>query len=144
MLNPKSLGPKRRSARSLLPLLILVVAGALWVWGAGEKREVDQALALSVDQAARAVCDRTAIPDAFQWPLLSLKSTFVETIRGYCGHIENEPASLTTHIIRGDMTGDDGPGTHLATIMIDGAPILELRLHAESAETITVLGWSRP
>ena len=144
MPTPETLQLKRRRPRRLLPLLIVLVAGGVWVWGVQQNRSLDQAIAAAVKKATYATCNSTPMPASLRWPLGTLKSAFAQTIQPHCEAMNEHAEALTTHVVRGEH-GEEGVGeTHFASVSIDGTPIIHLRLHATSDEEVTVLGWSLP
>ena len=61
--------------------MIVMFAGGLWVWGSIAKRNLDQAVSLSVERGARSVCNQTPMPTELIWLIPSLKSDFITSIR---------------------------------------------------------------
>lgn len=141
-LNPIRLAGRR--PRKLLPLLILVIAGGVWIWGVQQNRALDQAIAVTIKDAARAACGSSTMPADLHWPLATLKSTFREAVQEHCGAIREDEGALSAHVLRAEQTGQDVGETHIASVSINGMPVIDLQLHAISAEEITVLGWSLP
>ena len=141
---PEPLNLKRRRPRRLLPLLIVVVAGGVWVWGAKNNRALDQDIATAVKQAARATCTSSPMPSSLSWPLPALKTTFADAIQPHCEALGEHAGALTAHVVRDEDSAGEVGTTHVASVSIAGTPIIDLRLHATSSEEVTVLGWSLP
>ena len=134
----------RRKGRSVLPLLIVVVAGGLWIWGSVADRNLDQAVAASIEQAAHSACDRTPMPPEINWLIPTLKSEFVKSITPWCEQDSSEVGQLTAHVTRGDITGTSGQASHTVTISAGGRPVIHLRIQAATDDVVTVIGWSKP
>ena len=134
----------RRGSRSLIPLLILVVGGGIWVWGSISKRNLDQSLAVSFERAAHSVCERSPMPGEIIWLIPSLKSDFIKAITPWCVEGEQEAGRLAALTTQGDIEGTSGQASHTVTISADGKPVLQLRIRSTSADAITVVGWSTP
>ena len=135
--------PRTRRRRSPLPLLIVVIAGGLFLWGQSRDDALTRSVANTVQDAALAVCTVSAMPTALNWTVPDFKSAFIEMIKPACRG--GDPAlMLQAHAIPGDLEAQDGQATHVVTIQHGGVALLRLRIHAQSEQHITVLGWSRP
>ncbi len=140
--NPIRLAGRR--PRKLLPLLILVIAGGVWIWGVQQNRTLDQVIAVTIKDAAHAACGPSTMPTSLHWPLATLKSTFLEALQEHCGVMNESNGALSAHVLRGEQTLRGVGETHVASVSINGMPVIDLQLHATSTEEITVLGWSLP
>ena len=134
----------RRKGRSIFPMLIVAFAGGLWIWGAVADRNLDQALAVSVEQAVDSVCNRTPMPPEINWLIPTLKSEFVKSITPLCTEDTTDSEGLVAHTTRGDVEGASGQASHTVTISAGGHPVIHLRIQAATSDVVTVIGWSRP
>ena len=116
--------PKRSGARSLIPLFILIAAGGLWVWGSIANQKLDRTVAVTVEQAAHAVCDGTPMPSEIKWLIPSLKSDFIEAIKPHCERVDADSQLLSAHAARGDIEGASGQASHTATISLPNNSIV--------------------
>ncbi len=127
----------------MLPLLIVVIAGGLFLWGQSRDDALTRSVANTVQKAALAVCSSTSMPAALQWTVPDFKSTFIRMIKPACRG--DDPALvLNAHAIPGDQEARDGQATHVVTVRNGAVALLRLRVHAQSEDHITVLGWSQP
>jgi hypothetical protein len=134
---------KRQKRRSVLPLLIVVIAGGLFLWGQSRDDALTRSVADTVQNAALAVCGSTAMPPQLRWTVPDFKLMFIKMVKPACGG--GDPAlTLSAHAIPGDQEAQDGQATHIVTIRGGAVALLRLRVHAQSEDHITVLGWSQP
>lgn len=143
-LHPANIKPTRRGRRSLLPLLILVVAGGLYLWSMRTSSLANERVASIVQEAADAVCSRGPLPEELAWPYSTLKFDFIEAIKPECGNGGGDGHATSVHVRAGDLETGDGRATHIATISSASRTLIQLRLHDEDGNRITVLGWQRP
>ena len=128
----------------MVPLLIVIFAGGLWVWGSIANRNLDQAVSASVERAAHSVCGQTPMPTELIWLIPSLKSDLITSIRPWCPTDDGQHGPLAAMTTRGDIEGASGQASHAVTVTAGGKPIVQLRVRSESADSITVIGWSTP
>lgn len=129
--------------RSIIPLLVVVAAGGLFLWGKSRDDQLTRAVAGAVEQAAVAVCDSTTMPATLHWTVNDFKTTFIKAVRPACEG--GDPAlELGAVAAPGDRTDRDGTATHVVTVVHGAVPLLQLRIHALEPELITVIGWSKP
>lgn len=143
-LPPANMNPTRRGRRSLLPLLILVVAGGLYLWSIRTSSLANERVASIVQEAADAVCSRGPLPEELAWPYSTLKFDFIDAVKPGCGDGGGDGHGPSVHVRAGDLETGDGRATHIATITSASRTLIQLRLHDEDGNRITVLGWQRP
>ena len=138
---PNELRGTRR--RSIIPLLVVLAAGGLFLWGKSRDDQLTRAVAGAVEQAAIAVCDSAAMPPSLHWTVTEFKTTFVNAVKPAC--TGGDPAlELGAVAAVGDRTDRDGTATHVVTVIHGAVPLLQLRIHALEPDLITVIGWSKP
>ena len=76
------LGGTRR--RSIIPLLIVLGAGGLFLWGKSRDDQLTRAVAGAVEQATVAVCDSAAMPSSLHWTVPEFKVTFIQAVKPAC------------------------------------------------------------
>ncbi len=133
-------GPRRRS---IIPLLVILTAGGLFLWGQARDSELTRAVADTARRAALSVCDSTPMPASLHWTVSEFKSTFIDAIEPACaGGSPELPIGATA--VPGDREDRDGKATHIVTVSHGAVPLLQMRVHALEPDLITVIGWSRP
>ena len=138
---PNELRGTRR--RSIIPLLVVLAAGGLFLWGKSRDDQLTRAVAGAVEQAAVAVCDSAAMPSFLHWTVPEFKSTFIKAVKPACAG--GDPAlELSAVAAAGDRADRDGTATHVVTVVHGAVPLLQLRIHALEPNLITVIGWSKP
>ena len=142
-MNAESIPPSRSRRRSVIPLLILLTAGGLFLWGQTRDSNLTRSIADTTRQAALAVCDEMPMPESFQWTVPGFKSTFIGAVQPACAGGDPElPIDATA--VPGDLPDRDGNATHVVTLTHGAIPLLQLRVHALEPQRITVIGWSKP
>lgn len=142
-MNELQINASRRKKRSIAPILIIAIAGGLFLWGQSRKDSLTQAVASAFESAALDVCDRESMPDSIRWTVPGFKDMFIKTIRPACEG--NDPGLLlNAHAIEGDGQDSSGNATHQVTIQHGAVALLRLRVHTLDESLITVLGWSKP
>jgi hypothetical protein len=130
--------------RLLLPLLILIVGGALAIWAA--QRESGRIEA--IERLATDLCRSAAAGSDLTHRLLTadplLDGQLAPTLERICEPLKNNPQSLEVIASSGDAPGfSDGSATHHAIIRIAGAERLTLRLVFEDDEVL-IVGYALP
>jgi hypothetical protein len=138
----KESGGRRSLRRSLLaPLLMIVIAGALWQWFEGEAKRQNAALSgfvlglchdadKGLEEGLALVLQRS--PSSFVAE--SCWEAIVQSLAG--------SGAWTCDITRGDHAiHGDGTATHIATIFVNQRPALGLRLaHEGRPPQVTIIG----
>ena len=142
-MNAEPISPNTSRRRSIIPLLVILTAGGLFLWGQARDSELTRVVAETARQAALSVCDATPMPESLHWTVSEFKSTFVEAIRPACGG--GDPTlPIDATAVPGDRADRDGKATHLVTVNHGAVPLLQMRVHALEPDLITVIGWSKP
>ena len=142
-MNELQINAGRRKRRSLVPILIIAIAGGLFLWGQSRKDSLTRTVASTFESAALDVCDRESMPNSIHWTVPGFKEMFIRTIRPACDG--NDPdLLLNAHAIEGDGQDPGGNATHRVTIQHGAVALLRLRVHTQDESLITVIGWSKP
>jgi hypothetical protein len=130
--------------RLLLPLLILIVGGALAIWAAqreAERLKTIRLLTAELCRSAAAGEDLTGRIPAFD-PLLS--GALIPVLRSVCEPLRDDPRSLQVIASSGDAPGfSDGLASHYAIIRIDGSDRLTLRFVFDGNAPL-IVGYALP
>jgi len=138
---PRSVSWRRRL---LLPVLILIVGGALALWAAQrENRRIE-----AIERLATDLCQSAAAGSDLMHRLLTadplLDGQLAPILQRICEPLKDNPQSLEVIALSGDAPSfSDGSATHHAIIRIAGADRLTLRLIFENDNPL-IVGYALP
>ncbi|MDG1898417.1 MAG: hypothetical protein P8I74_00980, partial [Phycisphaerales bacterium] len=72
-MNELQINAGRRKRRSLVPILIIAIAGGLFLWGQSRKDSLTRTVASTFESAALDVCDRESMPNSIHWTVPGFK-----------------------------------------------------------------------